>query len=159
MRYYVLGLDVSMNSTGWAVLLNDNGNVQYVDSGVIKVNTKQTHGQRLRQQRNSFKGIVEKYNPKFVAREAGFSQHRKSTQALFKAYGVAEEFFSELNLVEYPASTIKKYVTGKGKANKEEVEESIRKILGLQDYEFASDDESDAIAVALTFLFKAGVKM
>jgi crossover junction endodeoxyribonuclease RuvC len=151
---YVLGLDVSMNSTGWAVLSISEGVVQYVDSGIIKANTKLSHGRRLRKQREEFRKIMKKYPISFVAREAGFSRHTKSTQTLFKAYGVTEEFFAEKDLVEYAASTIKKVVTGNGKASKEEVEDSIRETLNLPNYKFASDDESDAIGVALTLIEK-----
>jgi crossover junction endodeoxyribonuclease RuvC len=150
---YVLGLDVSMNSTGWAVLSVDSeGVVHYVDSGIIKANTKHNHGQRLRKQREQFRKIMKEYPVSFVAREAGFSRHIKSTQTLFKAYGVAEEFFAENDLVEYAAATIKKVVTGNGKASKEEVEDAIRETLNLENYVFASDDESDAIGVALTLI-------
>jgi crossover junction endodeoxyribonuclease RuvC len=154
---YVLGLDVSMNSTGWAVLGVDKG-VHYVDSGIIKANTKLSHGRRLRGQRENFAAIVEKYPISYVAREAGFSRHRKSTQALFKAYGVAEEFFAENDLVEYAAATIKKVVTGNGRASKEEVEAAIRKILKLpESFKFKSDDESDALAITITLIKDKGI--
>ncbi|WP_427036528.1 crossover junction endodeoxyribonuclease RuvC [Cytobacillus pseudoceanisediminis] len=151
---YVLGLDVSMNSTGWAVLsIDSEGVVHYVDSGIIKANTKLNHGRRLRKQREAFQKIVKKYPISFVAREAGFSRHVKSTQTLFKAYGVTEEFFAENDLVEYAASTIKKIVGGSGRASKEQVEAGIRKKLKLPTaHVFASDDESDSIGVALTLI-------
>lgn len=149
---YILGLDVSMNSTGWGVLKKDKNAIHYVDSGVIKVNTKNPHGKRLREQREKFHEIVKIYPVKFVAMESGFARHIKSTQVLFKAYGVAEEYFSNKNLVEYPATTIKKVVTGSGKATKEQVEAVVRKELNLQDYKFLSDDESDALAVALALI-------
>jgi crossover junction endodeoxyribonuclease RuvC len=155
---FVLGLDVSMNSTGWAVLGVKGQAVRLVDSGIIKANTKQPHGKRLRNQRETFKKIIEKYRPNYVAREAGFSRHIKATQTLFKAYGVADEFFAEDDLVEYAAATIKKVVTGKGRATKEEVESAIRVLLNLPDsFEFKSDDESDAVAIALTLIRDKGL--
>lgn len=153
-KTYVLGLDVSMNSTGWAVLsVSPNGTVRLVETGVIKANTKHSHGQRLRNQRENFAAIMKKYPIKYAAREAGFARYIKSTQVLFKAYGVAEEYFCELDLVEYAPRTIKKVVAGKGKSTKEEVEKAIREILQLRDdFEFKSDDESDAVAVAITLI-------
>ncbi|MEV2911322.1 crossover junction endodeoxyribonuclease RuvC, partial [Paenibacillus larvae] len=55
-------------------------------------------------------------------------------------------------------STVKRLVTGSGRAEKEDVAEEVRKLLGLpSDYEFASDDESDACAVALAWLIQNGV--
>lgn len=150
---YYLGLDVSMNSTGWAVLSYSEGRVRYVDSGVIKVKTNKSHGQRLREQREKFADILKTYPIHFAGREAGFSRHKKSTQILFKAYGVTEEFFADFDLVEIPSTTIKKIATGNGRASKEEVEQAIRKRLNLpEDFVFESDDESDAIGVALALI-------
>lgn len=147
----ILGLDVSMNSTGWAVLSLNGQTVRLVDSGIIKANTKHNHGHRLRKQRKAFDEIINKYDINYVGRESGFSRHIKSTQVLFKAYGVTEEFFTQTD--EYAASTIKKSVTGNGKATKLEVEEKIRHSLKLKNsFEFDSDDESDAIGVALTLI-------
>lgn len=154
---FVLGLDVSMNSTGWAVLSVKGGIVRLVNSGVIKANTKHNHGQRLRRQRDVFHDLQTKYEPKYVAKEAGFTRHIKATQVLFKAYGMTEEFFNGA-LDEYAASTIKKVVAGNGKASKEDVEVAIRERLGLdEDFTFRSDDESDAVGVALTLIEKKGL--
>ena len=150
---FVLGLDVSMNSTGWAILGVKGDAVRLVDSGIIKAKTKQSHGKRLQNQRQHFVDIVERYKPTHVAREAGFSRHIKSTQVLFKAYGVTEEVFADFDLVEYAAATIKKIVTGSGRADKTEVESAIRYELNLpESFEFKSDDESDAMGVALTLI-------
>lgn len=52
-------------------------------------------------------------------------------------------------------STVKKTVTGSGSAKKDEVATAVREILGLPaDYKFATDDESDAVAVALAYLIR-----
>ncbi|UYZ15589.1 crossover junction endodeoxyribonuclease RuvC [Brevibacillus sp. WF146] len=50
-------------------------------------------------------------------------------------------------------TTVKKTVTGNGKAEKAEVAAAVRRLLGLaEDYRFATDDESDAAAVVLAWL-------
>lgn len=155
---YILGLDVSMNKTGWAVIAIEGDSARLVDSGIIKAKTKENYGRRLRGQRTKFKEIMDKYPINFIAREAGFTRHVRATQVLFRAYGVAEEFFSDYDLVEYAASTIKKYIAKNGRASKEEVEDGVREILGLPiDFKFASDDESDAMAIAITHSMVLGV--
>lgn len=55
-----------------------------------------------------------------------------------------------------PQSSVKKAVLGKGKAEKEEVADAVRKILG-EDIEFACDDESDAVAIGLAYLIREGL--
>lgn len=152
---HILGLDVSMNACGWAVLQLKNDVPIYVGSGVLKGNTKLTHGQRLRNQRQLFNRLLLTYQPTYIARESGFSRHLLSTQVLYKAYGHCDEFFAEYLLVEYTATTIKKVVGGYGQASKKEVERAVRFFLHLPSTTvFESDDETDAIAVALTFLFQ-----
>lgn len=48
-----------------------------------------------------------------------------------------------------PPGTVKRVVGGSGKADKKEVEDGVRKYCEYGD--FKSDDESDAVAIALTF--------
>lgn len=60
---------------------------------------------------------------------------------------------------EIPPTTIKTFVAGYSRADKEEVEEGVRKLLQdhQKDMDFYSDDESDAVAVALTYCIKKGL--
>lgn len=157
MNKVYIGLDVSMNSTGWAVLSYDGSSISYLDSGIIKANTKVSHGKRMRNQREKISEVVEKYQPQYVARESGFSRHIKSTQILFKIYGVVEELFATYDLVEIAPTTIKKLVTGSGRADKDVVEVCVReKVSFPEGFEFKSDDESDAVAIALALIEQIG---
>jgi len=55
-----------------------------------------------------------------------------------------------LKIYEYTPTEIKKSVSGKGRATKEQLEKMIRLLLGLSsDFKAASSDETDAIAVGL----------
>lgn len=55
-----------------------------------------------------------------------------------------------------PQSRVKLLVVGKGKAEKEEVAEAVRRITGYTG-EFATDDESDAVAIGLAYLIERGM--
>ena len=58
---------------------------------------------------------------------------------------------------EISATTVKKIVAGHGKAEKDEVADGVRRIIGLPaDYIFANNDESDATAVILAWLIEKG---
>lgn len=94
-----------------------------------------------------------------VVKERGFSRGMASTQALFKVAGVADvvSYGSGFDsITEYPPVTIKKEVGGHGKASKEEVETGVRNYLEETDITFATDDESDAVAVAICYFLKQG---
>lgn len=55
-------------------------------------------------------------------------------------------------------TTVKKTLTGDGRAEKPAVAAAVRRYLALpSDYEFATDDESDACAVILAYLIAEGV--
>jgi len=59
---------------------------------------------------------------------------------------------------EVNASTVKRVVGGHGKADKDEVAAGVRRILGLPDgFVFATDDESDSVAIGLTYLIEKGL--
>ena len=86
-------------------------------------------------------------------REKGFSRFPHETQALFKVVGVADLAAwrtSKTEFVEIAPTTVKKLLTGSGKAGKEEVAASLRQYVGKQVY--AIDDESDAVAVGVVWL-------
>lgn len=151
----VLALDISLNSTGWAVVTCDNGQARLLDFGEIPTDTKATHGERLRVIRNELLKLSGRFPVTTVVKEAGFSRFPKETQALFKAHGVTEEMFADFGVKEYAPSTIKKIIAGNGRAKKKEVEIGARKILSLDaSVQFNTDDASDAVAVALTHLIK-----
>ena len=86
-------------------------------------------------------------------REKGFSRFPHETQALFKVVGVADLaawITSRTEFVEFAPTTVKKLLTGSGKASKEEVAAALESYVGGQTYD--SDDESDAVAVGLAWL-------
>lgn len=154
MSRIILGLDMSMNASGWAVVEIKDGSMSILETGEIKPKTSKPHGDRLVMIRTELKRIYNKYQPTEVVKEAGFARFIKATQVLFKAYGVTEETFADEGIgqiPEYTAGTIKKVVGGHGKAKKDEVEAGVRQILDLPDsFVFPSDNVSDAVAVAIT---------
>lgn len=86
-------------------------------------------------------------------REKGFSRFSHETQALFKVVGVADLVAwktSRTEFVEIAPTTVKKLLTGSGKATKEEVAAALLRYVGQQQYK--TDDESDAVAVGIAWL-------
>ena len=86
-------------------------------------------------------------------REKGFSRFPHETQALFKVVGVADLAAwttCRTEFVEIAPTTVKKILTGSGKGSKEEVATMLERYVGRQKY--ATDDESDAVAVGITWM-------
>lgn len=95
---------------------------------------------------------MDKYPPYEVSIERSFSHRNLSTQVLYRVHGIANELFYEYNQFYYPPATIKKLITGNGRASKSLVQDKV-----LEKYpnlEFMNEDESDAVGIAISHLIK-----
>ena len=129
-----------------------------ITKGHIKTKAKKPHGYRLKQIEDVLADLRDKCEYKTVIRERGFSRFPTVTQTLFKVVGICDLVFKDVEIVEIPPTTVKKTITGSGKADKGDVEKNVRKALGLsKTTKFATDDESDAAAVCLAYLIRGGL--
>lgn len=151
VRMIILSLDLSMNSTGFAIMESDGTNIKLIRKGIIKAKGKETHTKRLRRQYDVFISIKEEYEKEelIVVKESLHVGRLKTSLTLAKVHGITDLLFE--SVIEYAPTTIKKCVAGNGKANKKEVESGVRRLLQNEVLEFNTDDESDAIAVALAY--------
>lgn len=160
----IMGLDLSLNSTGIAVIEVLKGNKVKIlnEERVNNVRAKQLpRGEKLFNIYYRIEELLDLYEdiPISIVKEKGFTKFAKATQALFEVSGVAELVLfcnkRELN-EEISPTSVKKFLTGNGKASKEDVDVGIRKYLikEQQGYRFTSNDTSDAVAVAISFAIK-----
>lgn len=151
-----LGLDLSLSCAGYAVVKVVGEKIRIIEVGHIKTNPRKKHGERLVTIYDKIDELVEKHGEfTEVAREKGFSRYAATTQALFKVVGVVDYLMSKhgINTIyEYPPTTVKKCLTGYGYADKKEVEAAVLETLNSKTLTFATDDESDALAVIITHL-------
>lgn len=99
--------------------------------------------------------------PDLFIREAAVGTFcHKTTMILNKVVGVTDMFLWDYAMKEwkepYRPTSIKKIITGSGKASKEEVSDAVQLYLA-KPMEFEGDDESDAIAVAIAWLINHGL--
>lgn len=159
-------MDLSLNLPAFCVAKVEDGvftvlEVSHVDN---KKEKGLTTAEKLGRIHDHLKDIFQKYE-KFdvVVREKGFSRFANTTQLLFRVVGVSDLIaFVEAGLKEVeeiPPTTVKTTVAGYSRADKQEVEEGVREMLidSQKNMEFYSDDESDAVAVALTWAIRKGV--
>jgi Holliday junction resolvasome RuvABC endonuclease subunit len=119
--------------------------------GSVPTNQKHTHGKRLLKIENFMQELREKYPPKVVVIERGFSRFNTSTQVVYRVHGVVNKFFHDVEQVYYPPKTVKESII-RGDATKKLVQQKIAAV--YPDVAFANEDESDSYAVALTYLIK-----
>lgn len=124
---------------------------------------KKTHGQMLSENAKELRSYLNEFvditdESLILVREKGFFKFPAETQVLCKVVGVTDLYawaFGHREFAEIAPSAVKKLVTGKASANKEEVAAALESYVGKQDY--ACDDESDAVAVGIAWLVSNGL--
>jgi crossover junction endodeoxyribonuclease RuvC len=160
----ILGIDPGTATTGFGLVrLNGNGN-EVVEWGLIETDKKLLKEIRLDFIFEETVKLIKKHSPDvFVFEKVFFSSNVKTAIAVGQAQGVMllAACKTKVHVEEYAPGTIKKMITGNGRANKKEVQASIRKILGSRvksqkHKKTHFDDAADALAIALTHAFKLG---
>lgn len=158
----ILGIDPGTATTGYGLVrLNGNGN-EVVTWGLIETDKSLLKEKRLNIIFERLLELIDKHKPDvFVFEKVFFSNNAKTVIAVGQAQGVMllAAHKSKVHVEEYAPGTIKKLITGNGRANKKEVQEHIRKILGnrvksAKHKKTHFDNEADALAIALTHAFK-----
>lgn len=159
VRRRILGIDPGSQVVGWAIAeTNDRGQLARIASGAWTLGRAPTAmGVRLHRLHEHLVEVFEKYQPASVALEAAFlGKNAQSALRIGEARGVvlmtAEAFGAPL--VELSPATVKTRVAGTGAATKEQVEHLVAVHYGLVDFEPATADESDALAVAACALLE-----
>ncbi|HBE8644529.1 TPA: crossover junction endodeoxyribonuclease RuvC [Clostridioides difficile] len=158
----VLALDVSLSSTGWAII---NSNKEILEYGkiVTKKENFDTEDERMCYICNTIQEIITTHNIQIVLVEDQFtSRNSKTILSLRKLLGAIMRTV-KLNNIEleymYPVS-IRKYLMNSGKVKKEEVAIYVREnIIDIGEYidrtcKAKTSDIYDAIALGIAYLNK-----
>ena len=148
----IIGIDPRSRVAGYGVIEVSRGKFKYVSSGVVKLSLKGDFTARLPQIYESFYNIFQQYSLNHLAIESLI--HVKNVLSLAKLAQTKGAMLAatgkfELDVFEYSPNKVKSTVSGFGHADKEMVTRSIEVLIG-QKVNFATHDESDAMAIALT---------
>jgi crossover junction endodeoxyribonuclease RuvC len=150
----VLGIDPSLQSTGFGIVDEDAGRLSPVAYGIIKPAAKRPLHLKLAEIKAELEGLIRTYGPSEAAIENPFyAQNMKTALLLGQVRGAVLVAVAEAGcgLAEYSALEIKKAVTGYGQADKDQVSTMVRSLLGLADDRIPLD-ASDALAAAICHL-------
>lgn len=155
--FRVLGIDPGFERVGMAVVerVGDKGKKEtLLYSACFKTDPKTPFHERLTAIGHEMKRVMELYQPTALAVEKLFlTTNQKTAMQVAEARGVMlyESALRGLEIHEYAPLAIKMAMTGYGKADKTQVAFMVKKLLPAS-VGVKSDDEMDAIAVALTAL-------
>ena len=145
----ILGLDPGLRVTGYGVIEKRGSGLSYVASGCIKSPDGELPD-RLKNILYSVQEVIRLYTPVEVAVEKVFvNVNPQSTLLLGQARGAAicGAVLSNLPVSEYTALQVKQAVVGNGHAQKEQVQEMVKRLLSL--LANPSADAADALACAI----------
>ncbi|MGI5840725.1 MAG: crossover junction endodeoxyribonuclease RuvC [Patescibacteria group bacterium] len=154
----ILGIDPGLANTGWAVLKDER---TLVDCGCFRTKIENSSAIRLYQIYTELEQIINKYGVREVAIESlYFAKNAKSAIKVAEAIGVLKVCGqkSGIEVKEYTPLQVKMALVGYGRAEKEQVEMMVRNFLGRSE-PIKPGHASDAVAVALTHLFTARLKV
>lgn len=156
----ILGIDPGLRVTGFGVIEAVDRKLTYITSGVIKTASakqvaageteKEALPERLKVILEGLFEVIDTYQPSQVAIEKVFvNVNPQSTLLLGQARGAAisAAVIRQLQVAEYTALQVKQSVVGNGHAQKEQVQEMVKRLLKLPAN--PSSDSADALACAI----------
>jgi len=145
----IIGIDPGLRITGFGVIRRSGNSLAYVTSGCIKAPQADLPG-RLKTILEGLREVIQTHRPQQAAVEKVFvNVNPQSTLLLGQARGTAicAAVLESLPVAEYTALQVKQAVVGNGHAKKEQVQEMVRRLLGLPGN--PSPDAADALACAI----------
>ena len=147
----ILGIDPGTASTGYGIIDRRGSKYVPVDFGLISTKAGTPQQERLEIIYSKVTGLLKEYRPPVAAVEKLFF-NRNVTNALMvgEARGVVllACALSGTDVREYTPLQVKMALTGYGKAEKKQVGEMVKMLLGLKKVP-KPDDTADALAVAV----------
>ena len=149
----VLGLDPGTRHFGWGVVRRVGTRLSHVAHGVLDVERAGELGDRLVAIEGGLLQVVREHKPTQASIETlFFAKDAQAAAKLGHARGVALLVCARAGLAsfEYPPARVKRTIAGGGRADKAQVAQMIRVMLGLQTV--PRPDAADALAIAVTHL-------
>lgn len=146
-----IGIDPGFAIVGIGVIESNAGKFKAIEYGAIITEAKDDFNYRISQIYDELTMILKKYKPKYAAVEKLFFQNNQKTAIqVAQARGVILLALEQngVEIFEYTPLQVKSSITGYGKAEKIQVMEMTKKLLGLQKVP-KPDDIADALALAI----------
>lgn len=150
----IIGFDPSLKSTGYALV--DHPAMNIISAGIIDTDPKVPFPERIEEIYANAVKLMKQHKPESaVFEESFYSKNVKSAIRLAQVRAVlilaARQCGADVSL--FAPNMIKKAVTGKGHASKQQVAFMINRIYDIESD--IPDDVSDALAAVYTFISRS----
>jgi crossover junction endodeoxyribonuclease RuvC len=151
----ILGIDPGSRLTGFGVIEAHGSKLRYITSGCIRIDTSQDLAYRLKQIFSCVTQIEEQNPNEFAIEQVFMGKNVDSALKLGQARGsaIVAASMKDLPVFEYAARSVKQAVTGRGGADKDQIQHMVQILLNLPGKPQA--DAADALAIAITHAYSS----
>jgi crossover junction endodeoxyribonuclease RuvC len=156
----VIGIDPGTAVTGYGVVDAEGNRLQAVTYGVIRTRSDLPVAARLEKIYHSLKKVMTEHQPQVASVEKLFvSKNPAMALAVGQARGASLLAAATMGLevAEFTPLEVKQAVVGYGKADKSQVQQMVKVLLGLHEVP-RPDDAADALAVAICRLHTSRIE-
>ncbi len=148
----ILGIDPGLNTTGYGVMDVQSGRLVLCEAGIVRGRSRESLTARLVEIHAGVADVIQSLKPDMMALEQLYSHYKQPRTAILMGHarGVICLAAAQAGIavISYPATQIKKILTGNGRAPKSQMQAAIRRELGLAAPPEPAD-VADALAVAI----------
>lgn len=147
----IMGIDPGVATVGFGVLRSDGSVMKMLSGGVIRTPAGTRLSSRLNQIHTDMTTLIDTFKPDAIAIEELFF-NTNITTGISVAHGRGVILLAGeqrgVPMFEYTPLQVKSAICGYGRADKKQMMEMVRQLLGL-DETVKPDDASDALALAI----------
>lgn len=150
----ILGIDPGIHKVGFGIVEKNDGSFNLVKSGFIKPPSSLSYKNKLSYIANKIEEIILKWKVNFIAiEEIYLAKNVQIALKIGQVIGIIESVAIRYNIDfdTIAPREIKKCLTGRGSAEKQQVKFMVETITGYNN--FKNTDESDAVAVAISYFY------
>ncbi|MDR0522390.1 MAG: crossover junction endodeoxyribonuclease RuvC [Planctomycetaceae bacterium] len=152
----ILGIDPGLNTTGYGVISVSAGRVRLQEAGIVQSPAKAEIPLKVKEIYDGIREVIAKFSPEVLAMEQLYSHYDRPVTAIQMGHArgciCLAAAQSEIAVVSYAATQVKKILTGSGHAAKDQVQRAVRLELKLAHCP-EPPDVADALAVAICHVY------
>ena len=152
----ILGIDPGLNITGYGVLRRSPQGPKLEEAGVVRGGSGGPLPPRLKKIHDGLSDVVASLKPTAIAIEKLYSHYQRPRTSILMGHArgviclVAAQH--DVPVFDYPATNVKKLLTGNGRAPKNQMQHAVQRELALSKLPEPAD-VADALAIALCHFY------
>lgn len=150
----ICGIDPGLRRTGYGVLRIDaeDDTISVMDAGIVQCSTHESLALRLAELAAGIDEVLDENDIDIVAVEQVYAHYQRPRTAILMAHArgvmLLEAARRNCRILHVPATTVKRHLTGNGRASKQQMQRAVADTLSLKKVP-EPPDVADALAIAL----------